>query len=140
MLKTRISRIYWYLALVEHIYTFGTTIMTSSLSIQAFLQKEPGSTESTIADHPPPSSGFTEAEAIANPLSREWKPTEEYEPVAIGNIFQGKGNIRFSGRVVQFRASEMKKGTTTYSYPHHYIVVKDNTGGIAVSMKGTVQN
>lgn len=79
-------------------------------------------------------NGFTQAELQAlNPLSRQWTPTEDYQKVLINDILPGKGCICFSGRIVSCKPAEID-AKAQYSKAYHYLIVKDDTGAIAVGL------
>lgn len=103
-------------------------------SIQSFYQKEsprykPSSRQPAGVD-----DGFTANELTSsNPLSRNWRPAQEYDFVSISGILQGKGHVHFAGRLVNFRPAAIDKNSMHYSRPYHYLVIKDDTGAIGVS-------
>lgn len=109
----------------------------SGLSIQAFYKKELPQTQSPRKTSTPSKhlrdDGFTkkEVEARNNPLDRPWQPFEEYREVCIAQIEPGPGLIRFNGRIVNYSAAFLDS-KNVYSRPAHQLIVKDDTGAIAV--------
>ena len=95
----------------------------STPSIQSFFRK------TSSVD-----SGFTTAElSTSNPLSRAWDPPSDTGYVTIANIVQGKGNVYFKGRIINFRPAVFDRHSAQYLKAWHYLVVKDDSGAIGVS-------
>jgi hypothetical protein len=93
-------------------------------SIQSFFQKT-----SSI------DSGFTTAElSTSNPLSRSWNPPADSEHIAIADIVQGKCQVHFSGRIINFRPAIVDKQSSQYLKAWHYLIIKDDSGAIGVSL------
>ncbi|KAG7134710.1 hypothetical protein HYQ45_007372 [Verticillium longisporum] len=108
----------------------------SSPSIQSFFTKPIavlGSANPTKVPHP---DGFTQEEldAPTSPLARAWRPTVTYREISITDIVPGPGNISFSGRIVNYRPSEVDKIGGQYSRPWHFLVIKDDTGVLGVKL------
>ncbi|KAK2755244.1 hypothetical protein CKAH01_01136 [Colletotrichum kahawae] len=109
----------------------------SDFSIQAFYKKEVPT--SSVAPPPtkkyPQDDGFTQAEVEAgnNPLDRRWDPSEGYHQVCIANIQPGPALIRFTGRIVNYTPAFLDS-KNTYTRPAHQLIVKDDTGAIAVKL------
>ncbi|KAL3305457.1 nucleic acid-binding protein [Colletotrichum asianum] len=108
----------------------------SDFSIQAFYKKEvPTSSVVAPTKKHPQDDGFTQAEVEAgnNPLDRRWDPSDEYHQVCIANIQPGPALIRFTGRIVNYTPAFLDS-KNTYTRPAHQLIVKDDTGAIAVKL------
>jgi len=111
-------------------------------SIQSFYQKEtPSSSPSKPLKPVKPtlhsqSDGFTpsEVETALRPTTQTWKPQEHYERVAIADLQPGPCRVRFTARIVNFTPSkETDNRRSMLPQGFHLLVVKDETGVVAVS-------
>jgi hypothetical protein len=111
-------------------------------SIQSFYQKEipaapsPGTIQ-VQSKARSQSDGFSpaEVEAVLHPLTQTWKPHGEYEQVNIGNLQLGPCKVRFKGRLVNFVPAEEKPSRRALlPQGFHFLVVKDDTGIVVVSL------
>lgn len=82
-----------------------------------------------------PGDGFTPAELAAaqDPLNCVFNPTREYEEREIGTLETGSRAVCFVGRVVNFSVTHGKSKSQGAARGWVSMVVKDQTGAIAVS-------
>jgi len=118
---------------------FGTMVLPNP-SIQSFYQKgslsSPARQETFGPAKWPSSDGFTleEVDAALRPVTETWRPKGEYDDVDISDLLPGSGRVQFTGRIVNFWASkDGSPGKTMLSQGFHFLVVKDNSGVVAVS-------
>ncbi|KAL0942513.1 uncharacterized protein CTRU02_200399 [Colletotrichum truncatum] len=109
----------------------------TDLSIQAFYEREVATLSSTEPPsiRQPQDNGFTQAEieARTNPLGRSWAPSVEYQELDIAHIQPGPALIRFTGRIINYAPSFLDS-KNIYSRPAHLLIVKDDTGAVAVKL------
>jgi hypothetical protein len=108
-------------------------------SVQAFYRPEPvrGATETreavVISN---PGDGFTkeEVENALDPLMSPFNPSREYLQRDIGSLTPGPQALTFTGRVVNFNTQYGTSKSHAAARGWHHMIVKDNTGGICVSL------
>ncbi|KAK3988309.1 hypothetical protein QBC44DRAFT_382419 [Cladorrhinum sp. PSN332] len=115
----------------------------SSSTIQSFYQRE----VPTVPHHQPKASSeahpegdaFTQAEldAARRPVTQQWVPLGVYKKVTIDALQQGPGKVRFTGRIVNFSSAANVAGRSTLPQNYHNLVVKDNTGVVAIKLLST---
>ena len=75
-----------------------------------------------------------ENEATDQPSTVEWSPSQEYRETQICQLMGGPGEVTFKGRIVNyFTAGEIAARRHYLPRGNHFLVIKDNTGVIAVS-------
>ncbi|KAH8893193.1 hypothetical protein GQ53DRAFT_821914 [Thozetella sp. PMI_491] len=115
----------------------------SSLSIQSFFARD----ASTCP--PGPSGGHSQRHTVSHlndscgilkaPLTQPWSPKGTYQEISISQLKPGTGRFKFIGRIVNlFPPASDKTGRTPVGIPgHHMLVVKDDTGLVAVRLLAT---
>lgn len=108
-------------------------------SVQAFYRPEPdqGATKTheaaTISN---PGDGFTkeEVENALDPLKSPFNPNREYLQCDIDSLTPGPQAVTFTGRVVNFNTQYGTSKSHAAATGWHHMIVKDDTGGICVSL------
>ncbi|KAK3684730.1 hypothetical protein B0T22DRAFT_196272 [Podospora appendiculata] len=120
-----------------------------SSSIQSFYQKETLSSPPRPPHMPPKphkpdaprlNDGYAPAEADASlrPLTQTWKPQGTYKEKSIGDLQLGPAKVRFMGRIVNFStATDDRSKRSLLPQGFHFLVVRDNTGTVAVKLLAT---
>jgi hypothetical protein len=108
-------------------------------SVQTFYRPEPvrGITESYKATALfNPGDGFTEEEIenSLDPLKSPFNPSREYLQRDIGSLTPGPQAVTFIGRVVNFNTQYGTSKSHAAATGWHHMIVKDDTGGICVSL------
>ena len=69
------------------------------------------------------------------PRTQPWRPNGTHEHVNIADSQPRPATVRFMGRIVNFASSKEGPGQTRTVLPQgfHFLVVKDDTGVVAVS-------
>ncbi|KAK3325899.1 hypothetical protein B0H66DRAFT_616635 [Apodospora peruviana] len=116
-------------------------------SIQTFYKKE---IQSSSPQSPPsrqagpvdqgPNAAFTptEVDAVLRPLAQIWRPKGTYQQVNISDLQLGPGNVRFTGRIVNFAPSKDTPGRSILPQGFHFLVVKDDTGVVTFSSSSSM--
>ncbi|KAK0659734.1 hypothetical protein QBC41DRAFT_384230 [Cercophora samala] len=101
-------------------------------SIQSFYHKESASSGPSN----PENQAFTpaEIEAARRPLTQSWRPNGIYEEVTIAELQPGRGKVQFKARIVNFSAASHGRGRSALSGDFHMLIVKDDTGVIALKL------
>ncbi|KAK4168831.1 hypothetical protein QBC43DRAFT_356369 [Cladorrhinum sp. PSN259] len=116
----------------------------SSSTIQSFYQK---GFPTPIQPHPPQpvseahpeGDAFTQAEldAARRPATQQWVPQGVYKKLTIDALQPGPGKVRLTGRIVNFSSAVNVPGRSTLPQNYHTLVVKDNTGVVAIKLLST---
>ncbi|KAK3947518.1 hypothetical protein QBC32DRAFT_270655 [Pseudoneurospora amorphoporcata] len=109
--------------------------------IQSFYQKEPPASSafsqtSTLQGSPEANLAGTNRE----PLTATWKPQGTYQRVNISQLQPGRGKVRFMGRIVNIcpaKPDHQPRALSSLTSGFHFMVVKDDTGVVAVKLLGT---
>ncbi|KAI1005191.1 hypothetical protein K3495_g3024 [Podosphaera aphanis] len=88
---------------------------------------------------PKPGDGFTEIELARalDPLQRDWDPKRKYESFSIAHLVPGPKAVTFKGRIVNLSTRYGSSATQPKAKGWHYLIVKDDTAAITVSMLQT---
>ncbi|KAL2020908.1 hypothetical protein VTK56DRAFT_7795 [Thermocarpiscus australiensis] len=109
-------------------------------SIQSFYRKEASSSPPKPTDSGSSRNDkFTpeEIEVALRPLTQVWKPKGTYEQVTIADLQPGPGKVRFTARIVNFSLSKDGPNRPMLPQGFHFLVVKDNTGAVAIKLSST---
>ena len=113
----------------------------SSTSIQSFFQPEvPSPASRRKSQHPQISSDeidddfdSSDIDPALNPTSHKWQPRTDYEETAIGDLVPGPGCVTLMGRIVNFYDQAIPSKMPQAARGCIKIIVKDDTGALAVS-------
>ncbi|KAK4225344.1 hypothetical protein QBC38DRAFT_531060 [Podospora fimiseda] len=117
--------------------------MVSSSTIQSFYQKEvpkpPRDHQNPSSGKHPEADGFTQAEldSARRPATQQWVPQGVYNRVTIDALQPGPRKVRFTGRIVNFTSAVNVAARSTLPQNYHTLVVKDNTGVVAIKLLST---
>ncbi|KAK1754533.1 hypothetical protein QBC47DRAFT_219783 [Echria macrotheca] len=110
-------------------------------SIQHFYQKTTSTSQTPGHNAQGENAAFTpaEIEAARRPATETWKPKGTYETVNINQLQLGNSRkFRFQGRIVNFcHARDGSRRGNTLPQDFHFLIVKDNTGVVAVRLLAT---
>ncbi|KAK3403012.1 hypothetical protein B0T20DRAFT_474813 [Sordaria brevicollis] len=109
--------------------------------IQSFYQKEfSASSDSSRTLSATSTPGSNPAGTNRAPSMETWRPQGTYQRVRISELQPGTGKVRFMGRLVTIiaaRADYQPKALSPLQAGTHFLVVKDDTGVIAIKLLGT---
>ncbi|KAL0467200.1 hypothetical protein QR685DRAFT_449317 [Neurospora intermedia] len=74
------------------------------------------------------------------PLTETWKPQGSYARVNISELQPGRGKVRFMGRIVNLcpaKPDHQPRALSSLPSGFHFMVVKDDTGVVAIKLLGT---
>ena len=112
--------------------------MASFPSIQSFYQKEvPSSSPAQVATGEVPRQSINTVRGedgdTDRPLTVQWSPRQDYNDMQILDLSNGPGAIKFQGRIVNYCTARDVAARRPYlPQGHHFLVIKDDTGVIAV--------